>query len=381
MIIGIDGSNIRAGGGITHLKNLLENVVPINHGIKKIYLWGNAKLLSSIEERDFLIKINHKYLDGGLLKRIIWKVYILHVALRKEDVSLLFSPDGTYFGHFKPFVSISQNMLIFEKKESKRFGLSLIRVRYFILNFIQQKSFRKAKGLIFISKYAKNYIQTQHSIFTPHKIIYHGISKEFINQPKFQYAIDYYSNKNPIKILYVSIINFYKHQWNVVEAVAKLKEQGIPVELSLVGPAYKPALKKFNKSLNKVKSSANYIKYLGPVEYSKIKDFYKDADIFIFASTCENMPNILVEAMSAGLPILCSNYGPMPEILKDGGVYFDPLIQTELVDKLAMLIHDPELRTKIAQKAYIIGKQFSWEKTAKETFDYFESIVNDLNNK
>ena len=38
---------------------------------------------------------------------------------------------------------------------------------------------------------------------------------------------------------------------------------------------------------------------------------------FIFASTCENMPNILIEGMSSGLPILCSNYLPMPEFLKD----------------------------------------------------------------
>ena len=36
------------------------------------------------------------------------------------------------------------------------------------------------------------------------------------------------------------------------------------------------------------------------------------------------MPNILIEAMSSGLPILCSNYSPMSEFLKDGGEYFNP---------------------------------------------------------
>ena len=49
-----------------------------------------------------------------------------------------------------------------------------------------------------------------------------------------------------------------------------------------------------------------------------------DANLFVFASSCENMPNTLVEAMAIGLPIACSDRGPMPEVLRDGGVYFDP---------------------------------------------------------
>ena len=51
---------------------------------------------------------------------------------------------------------------------------------------------------------------------------------------------------------------------------------------------------------------------------------YLDADLGLFASSCENMPNILLETMGAGLPIACSNRQPMPEILKNGGEYFDP---------------------------------------------------------
>ena len=35
------------------------------------------------------------------------------------------------------------------------------------------------------------------------------------------------------------------------------------------------------------------------------------------------MPNTLVEAMASGLPIACSDRGPMPEVLGDGGVLFD----------------------------------------------------------
>ena len=55
-----------------------------------------------------------------------------------------------------------------------------------------------------------------------------------------------------------------------------------------------------------------------------ILNWLKNSDLFVFASSCENMPNTLLEAMSTGLPIACSFRGPMIEVLKDGGLYFNP---------------------------------------------------------
>ena len=48
------------------------------------------------------------------------------------------------------------------------------------------------------------------------------------------------------------------------------------------------------------------------------------ANLFIFASSCENMPNTLLEGMASGLPIACSDRGPMPETLQDRGILSMP---------------------------------------------------------
>ena len=63
----------------------------------------------------------------------------------------------------------------------------------------------------------------------------------------------------------------------------------------------------------------------------KIKDrienpfpYILKSEIMILSSRFEGLPNILLEAMAASLPIACSNRGPMPEILKDAGIYFNP---------------------------------------------------------
>ena len=106
----------------------------------------------------------------------------------------------------------------------------------------------------------------------------------------------------------------------------------------------------------------------------EVKKFYHNSDCFIFASSCENMPNSLIEAMSSGLPIICSNLGPMKEFLKDGGEYFNPLSEIDLTNKLKKIINDQKLRNKLAKKAHIYSSNYSWEKCAKQTFDFIKSI-------
>ena len=84
--------------------------------------------------------------------------------------------------------------------------------------------------------------------------------------------------------------------------------------------------------------SGEFIKDEGPVPFSKLHVHYNDHDIFVFPSSCENMPNILIEAMASGLPIVCSDRGPMPEVLGDGGSYFNPDSIDSIVNALELTI-------------------------------------------
>ena len=58
LIGGIDATNLRAGGGLTMLKALIDNTKTSDLGFKKIYLWGGKKTLASISDQDWLIKKN-----------------------------------------------------------------------------------------------------------------------------------------------------------------------------------------------------------------------------------------------------------------------------------------------------------------------------------
>ena len=73
---------------------------------------------------------------------------------------------------------------------------------------------------------------------------------------------------------------------------------------------------------------AAYLEHLteleGQNDPAALPEHLREAELFVFASSCENLPNILIEGMAAGLPIACSRRPPMPEVLGDAGESFDP---------------------------------------------------------
>src|SRR4030042_840593 len=130
------------------------------------------------------------------------------------------------------------------------------------------------------------------------------------------------------------------------------------------------ALRRLQAVIKDLDPAGDFIHYGGPVPYSDLPGRYHRADGFIFASSCENMPNILLEAMAAGLPIACSNRGPMPGMLGDAGMYFDPENPHEMEETLLKLMERPDLRSGFAQKAHERAKAYSWNRCADETFSF-----------
>jgi glycosyltransferase involved in cell wall biosynthesis len=259
-------------------------------------------------------------------------------------------------------------MLVFDSIESGRFPFGWTKARYRILRHQQLRSLKTSAGNIFLSNYAKESIQRFiPKTNKPTRVIHHGVDQRFLSNPK-----NTLSPKKHLKLLYVSTVNFYKHQWNVVDAVDKLRGTGIDLSLKLIGGGHPDAIKRLYKF---IAGKTDFVEYCGSVEYETLHEEYKKADLFIFASTCENMPNILLEAMAAGKPIACSNYPPMPEFLKNCGIYFDPLNKSSICQAISELAQNPELASNLSSKAYQEAEKYTWKKTADETFDFLQTCV------
>jgi len=377
MILGIDASNIKDGGGLTHLKELLENVEPRQFGFTKVILWSLHDTLIRIEDKDWLVKIKLDDKYRNFFQRWYWQKFSLSSVAKNEKCSILFIPGSSFSGSFRPFVTLSQNLLPFEWKELGRYGLSKATIRLMLLYFFQKFTFLRANGIIFLTDYARKTILTKiRAGYKSTEVISHGINPKFFRKPRTQKEYDS-TDQQAINLLYVSFIGEYKHQWNVVKAVKLASDVGWNIKLNLVGNlTERKAANKLFSQLKIDDQNNQYVNLVTNVSYESVQDFYKSADIFIFASTCENLPNILLEAMAAGLPILSSSYGPMPEVLGNAGIYFDPLSPVDIRNKLIQLIENKKLRSEIALNAYQKAQQFTWKKTSEETFKFlFSSIL------
>lgn len=100
----------------------------------------------------------------------------------------------------------------------------------------QSRSFENADGIIFLTNYARDVVLSAVKLKSAKTILIpHGISRRFQQKPKPQKPISVFSFEAPLRLLYVSHIAPYKHQWKVIEAVWSLRSIGMPLYLTFAG--------------------------------------------------------------------------------------------------------------------------------------------------
>jgi glycosyltransferase involved in cell wall biosynthesis len=373
--VGVDGSNLRDGGGINHIVQLLNEADPEQYGISQVVLWGGRDILARLPTRRWLKAVHQPLLEAALPFRAHWRSRTLG-RLAALQCDLLFCPGGGYVGPFRPFVTMVRNSLPFTPVERRRYGVSWMHFRLLMLRHTQARSFAKSAGVIYLNDYARDLVrQTAAPKNGRTTVIPHGVDDRYRREPLPQQPIGEYSNARPFRILYVSKVDVYKHQWHVAAAVAQLRLAGLPVSLDLIGPAYGPALARLKETMRQVDPDGAIIRYLGPIAQTDLPAHYHAANAFVFASTCENMPNILLEAMAAGLPIACLRRRPMSEILGDAAAYFDDERPESIASALAALAGNPEMRRLCAERAYTRASAYSWTRCARETFTFLAEVA------
>ncbi len=377
MRLGIDATNIGGGGGVTHLKEILNSFASLDYssGIDHVFVFSSVAVLEQLPDSNKVSKVTFPDLNYGLVRRIRFQFLKFDSELRKR-CDILFSITGDYTGSFRPLVGMSRNMLLYERDIWREIKQPKEVLRFW-LNFQKQKiCFNNSLGIIFISSFAKKYAN---EVLDIHKkkqvIIHHGISPQFRGEVRTQKPLSEYSFEKPLNFLYVSTVHVYKNQWNVVKAISNLRRKGYPVTLTLVGGViFGPAGDLLTKTILEEDPTGKFVTNVGHIPYGEISRFYKKASGIIYASHCENMPNILIESMCSGVPIVCSNKAPMPEFLKDNGYYFDPKDVKSLENAIVDFLSQPFQRDQMAKNNLLEIENFSWRKTAEETFKFISHL-------
>jgi len=366
MIVGIDASRNRSGGAIAHIAGILSSFDPDQYGIEEVHLWSYQALLDQIPRRKWLVKHSSTYLENSLVSQLWWQAFILNRELKKHQCDIVFATDASTLCSFSPMVVLSQDMLSYEPGVMHHFGYGLARLRLIAILYVQNFAFRRAAGVMFLTQYAGDVIQRSCGILKNVAYVPHGVGENFISRQ----AVVNVGEKRPLRCLYISPVWEFKHQWVVVRAIAALRERGYELCLDLVGGGSEAAIRLLQQQVEESDPEQQFVRYHESVPQCQLPEMIADADLFVFASSCENLPITLLEAMAVGVPIACSNRGPMPEVLQDGGVYFDPEEDQSIATAIERLVNDYSLRQALAGRAKVLSRQYSWQQCAEQTWAF-----------
>lgn len=370
-VVGIDASRNRSGGAKAHIIGILTAINPAEFGIKEIHVWSYRGLLDALPEQPWLIKHEPQELSGSIALQLWWQRFRLPRELVASGCEVLLTTSAGSVCRFSPSIVMSRDMLSFEPGEMNRYWFSKAWLRLLLLRYVQVSSLRHATGALFLTRYASDMIQKFSGALSNVRIIPHGIGENFRRQPS-RTVLD---QPKSLRCVYVSNAEMYKHQWHVIEAVRRLRDSGQKLTLELVGAGAGPADARVAEAVKQWDPEQKFVSITPAVPHHLVPSFLSEADIFIFASSCENMPNTLIEAMACNLPIACSARGPMPEILGEAGVYFDPERPESIAAAVAKLVADTDVRKEMAAKAKALSDQYSWQRCAAETFSFLSDMV------
>ena len=364
MLIVIDASNIRTGGGRKHLEKFIQYTLQYYNNISFVIV-SNDKVNSSFKKYSSVKCISNKLLNSNSFFSLVSQLLFSNSYFKSNKCDLVFAPGGIFVSSFKPFFTMSQNMLPFDRDALKSFSL-IRKVKFKLIKVLQLISFRRSNGVIFLTNYAKNQIKISINKKVNTTVISHGIYQQKFN--KYNYS------KDIIEILYVSDFLPYKHNLNVFRAVSELINEGYNISLSLIGKTDKLQYSKMKKTLSVDLKLTEKIKILGQIPNHKIEEYYHKASLFLFASSCENLPFIMLEALSYGLPIITSNKSPMKDLVFGEGILFDSYDKDDIKQVIEKNLEEHKL-IDISQKNFQLSKQYNWKDNVSKTVDFFKANI------
>ncbi len=115
---------------------------------------------------------------------------------------------------------------------------------------------------------------------------------------------------------------------------------------------------------------------LGYISDGDLARAYTGAIGMIFPSTYEGFGLPVLEAMACGCPVVTTREASLPEVAGDGALFMKgPRDVDDLAGILRMLADDPDVRQRLTEKGLARARGFSWEKTARKTFEVFEAVL------
>jgi glycosyltransferase involved in cell wall biosynthesis len=180
-----------------------------------------------------------------------------------------------------------------------------------------------------------------------------------------------YTTGNELLLIYVGRIAAEKEIDVLLNAVALLNKKQLAFKLVVVGDGPE-------RSQLEAEHIPNVI-FTGYQFGRELQQLYATADIFVFPSSYETYGNVILEAMSSGLPVVGAYAGGVKENLMDmdNGLAFTSGSSEEMAEKIAQLLTDDQLRISLAKNAKRHAMTRDWDEVFLTLFKSYQGVIDE----
>ncbi|MBU0495960.1 MAG: glycosyltransferase family 4 protein [Chloroflexi bacterium] len=179
-------------------------------------------------------------------------------------------------------------------------------------------------------------------------------------------------DNDPLLILCVARLVERKGIGDLLEAVAQIKAAGQRFRVRLVGTgSHAEPLHQRCVELG----LEDVVEFVGYIQHFDIPRIYTQADLFVLPSLNEGMPNAVLEAMAAGLPIITTYTGGTSELIRGNGIIVPTRAPGAIAQALTELLDDAALRTSMGLRSRQIAESLGWEFVADRYQALYQRIL------
>jgi glycosyltransferase involved in cell wall biosynthesis len=158
------------------------------------------------------------------------------------------------------------------------------------------------------------------------------------------------NNDRAIRLLFVGAVGKLKGERDLIKALAILRRRkpDINIKVSFLGYGAENL-----EGFCDEQGISGLVEHLGAVSLAERVGFYQKADVFVLPTYAEAMPMSVIEAMAAGLAVIATNVGGIPELIEDGadGILFSPGAVEPLADIVSLLLENENIRLSLGENA------------------------------
>ena len=181
-----------------------------------------------------------------------------------------------------------------------------------------------------------------------------------------------------MRVLFLGTVGAGKGVYDLLAAAALVKEGGRPLRLTLAGPRARAADLDMVRDRVELMGLTGLCEAVGPVQGAAKVQLLHECDVFALPSYKEALPMAILEAMAAGLPIVATRVGGIPELVVDGynGFLITPGDTAGLAQRLMILAAEPGLRSLMGRRSReIAAREYDVTPYVERLVTLYESTV------